>query len=94
MSTKSVTNSPSQPEASPALNMGSHDVTGRTSLQNEDAMRSGGNAGTGPRLTGPSLLRTYNSQELFAGANEIGIEHDGQIYRLKITRQGKLILNK
>ena len=24
----------------------------------------------------------------------VGIEHDGAIYRLKITRQGKLILNK
>ncbi len=36
----------------------------------------------------------YESSELFRGASEIGIEHDGAIYRLKITRQGKLILNK
>lgn len=36
----------------------------------------------------------YDSARLFRGATEIGIEHDGAIYRLKITRQGKLILNK
>lgn len=36
----------------------------------------------------------YESRDLFRGATEIGIEHDGAIYRLKITRQGKLILNK
>lgn len=36
----------------------------------------------------------YDSSDLFRGATEIGIEHDGATYRLKITRQGKLILNK
>lgn len=34
------------------------------------------------------------SRDLFAGRTEICIEHEGAIYRLKITRQGKLILNK
>lgn len=38
--------------------------------------------------------RTLESRELFAGRTEIGIEHEGALYRLKITRQGKLILNK
>lgn len=42
----------------------------------------------GPRL------RTLTSEVLFRGASEIGIDHDGALYRLKITRQGKLILNK
>lgn len=36
----------------------------------------------------------YESARLFKGSTEIGIEHEGAIYRLKITRQGKLILNK
>lgn len=36
----------------------------------------------------------YESTRLFNGATEIGIEHDGAVYRLKITRHGKLILNK
>jgi hemin uptake protein HemP len=39
-------------------------------------------------------VRTVTSQSLFLGEHEIGIEHAGSLYRLKITRQGKLILNK
>lgn len=39
-------------------------------------------------------LKTYGSRELFDGSREVGIEHGGSLYRLKITRQGKLILNK
>ena len=30
----------------------------------------------------------------FRGGTEVLIAHDGAIYRMKITRQGKLILNK
>lgn len=37
---------------------------------------------------------TIDSRDLFRGATEIQIVHDGAIYRMKITRQGKLILNK
>lgn len=49
-----------------------------------------------PRQVDPARLnvRTLNSNSLFAGSHEIGIEHHGALYRLKITRQGKLILNK
>lgn len=39
-------------------------------------------------------MRVYGSEILFDGSNEVGIEHAGSLYRLKITRQGKLILNK
>ena len=39
-------------------------------------------------------VRVVTSQSLFQGNHEIGIEHNGSLYRLKITRQGKLILNK
>ncbi|EJZ17707.1 hemin uptake protein HemP [Rhizobium sp. Pop5] len=38
--------------------------------------------------------RIIESADLFRGATEIMIRHDGLAYRLKITRQGKLILNK
>ena len=38
--------------------------------------------------------RVVTSDTLFQGSREIGIEHYGALYRLKITRQGKLILNK
>jgi hemin uptake protein HemP len=39
-------------------------------------------------------VRTISSEALFQGTTEIAIDHSGSIYRLKITRQGKLILNK
>lgn len=42
----------------------------------------------------PLEVRTLSSNSLFQGEHEIGIEHHGALYRLKITRQGKLILNK
>lgn len=38
--------------------------------------------------------RVVASSALFSGEHEIGISHAGSLYRLKITRQGKLILNK
>ena len=34
------------------------------------------------------------SDELFAGANEVHIEHGGSLYRLQRTSLGKLILTK
>lgn len=40
------------------------------------------------------MARVVTSESLFRGTHEIGIEHEGSLYRLKITRQGKLILNK
>jgi hemin uptake protein HemP len=42
----------------------------------------------------PLVARTLSSNSLFQGEHEIGIEHEGSLYRLRITRQGKLILNK
>ncbi|WFR97263.1 hemin uptake protein HemP [Rhizobium tumorigenes] len=39
-------------------------------------------------------VRTIESAEIFRGQNEIVIRHEDFTYRLKITRQGKLILNK
>jgi hemin uptake protein HemP len=38
--------------------------------------------------------RRFDAAELFAGTTEIEIVHEQAVYRLKITRQGKLILNK
>ncbi len=34
------------------------------------------------------------SADLFGNSNEVLIEHSGEIYRLRITRNGKLILQK
>lgn len=43
---------------------------------------------------GSDGFRIVDSRALFAGEHEIGIVHAGETYRLRITRQGKLILNK
>lgn len=49
-----------------------------------------------PRMAAslPSQMPVVESRQLFGSASEIGIVHQGSLYRLKITRQGKLILNK
>lgn len=38
--------------------------------------------------------RTVRALELFGGERELLIEHGGALYRLRITRHGKLILTK
>jgi len=40
------------------------------------------------------LENAIDSSGLFAGRNEVLIYHAGEIYRLRVTRNGKLILNK
>lgn len=42
-------------------------------------------------LRGVKLLR---SRDLFADVREIVIEHEGEHYRLRATKKGKLILTK
>lgn len=41
-----------------------------------------------------SAMITWNSDELFSGQRELIIQHQGEQYRLRITRQEKLILTK
>lgn len=43
---------------------------------------------------GLPAMPVVDSRQLFGQLQEIGIMHEGSLYRLKITRQGKLILNK
>ena len=46
-------------------------------------------------LTAPvAQLRRINSRELLGAAQEVEINHTGQIYRLRLTALGKLILTK
>ena len=42
----------------------------------------------------PSRARAITSHELFRGAREVIIIHREEEYRLRITRQGKMILTK
>jgi hemin uptake protein HemP len=46
------------------------------------------------RRTDPGPRRRLSSQELLGGEEEVIIEHAGQEYRLRKTRQDKLILTK
>lgn len=41
-----------------------------------------------------NATRSIPSEDLFRGQRELLIEHSGEIYRLRLTRNGKLILNK
>lgn len=41
-----------------------------------------------------AVLPTLDSQRLFDGRRELIIQHQGEIYRLRITRHDKLILTK
>ena len=47
-----------------------------------------------PGVATPLPARVVDSQSLLAGAPVLLIRHQGEIYRLQTTRQGKLILTK
>ena len=47
-----------------------------------------------PEATAAVRKKVYRSEELFGEDREIVIEHGDAIYRLQITKAGKLILNK
>lgn len=52
-------------------------------------------SGNLPALKGDgSAHPQITSEELFAGRQEIEIRHAGENYRLRITKNGKLILHK
>ncbi|MCC2657338.1 MAG: hemP [Panacagrimonas sp.] len=42
----------------------------------------------------PASLPRLRSEDLFRSSHELIIEHQGQEYRLRLTRNDKLILNK
>ncbi|MDX1944497.1 MAG: hemin uptake protein HemP [Pirellulaceae bacterium] len=55
----------------------------------------GDDADESPREATPDLPRLImRSSELFHGRREIFIEHAGELYRLRITSKGRLILTK
>ena len=42
----------------------------------------------------PAHAPIIDSVQLFADRKEVQIRHGGQMYRLRVTKNGKLILNK
>jgi hemin uptake protein HemP len=52
-------------------------------------------AAQGEQAARPAAARRMTStRELLAGGNEVQIEHNGEIYTLRQTSKGKLILTK
>jgi hemin uptake protein HemP len=53
-------------------------------------------AGLGPAAVSPIAAGSahLDSRSLFGGRSELVINHGGEEYRLRLTRQGKLILTK
>jgi hemin uptake protein HemP len=48
-----------------------------------------------PRASGDrTTVPVHNSRDLFGNGTLVFIEHQGERYRLQMTRQGKLILTK
>ena len=69
-------------------------LTSRLSTERR-AVMSDTEAGSDDREEpGADPPRVLNADELFAGKREVWIELDGVRYRLRITRRGKLILQK
>jgi hemin uptake protein HemP len=62
-------------------------------LAEDDAAQAVKPASTGVAAARPALRRVA-SVALLAGAREIEIEHRGELYRLRCTHKGKLILTK
>jgi hemin uptake protein HemP len=52
------------------------------------------NAAGATTASSPAAPRQVKSGALFEGAQELRIDHHGQEYRLRETRNGKLILTK
>lgn len=46
------------------------------------------------RSDGRREERCFDSEELLRGQKEILIRHESEVYRLRVTRNGKLILQK
>ncbi len=65
-----------------------------THVRFDNGNRHAMEVGRRPRAETFKEIRTMTSGSLFQGTREIAIEHGESVYRLKITRQGKLILNK
>jgi hemin uptake protein HemP len=70
------------------------DLALSTKLDITPALRPSGRVEV-PAVTGSEPVRQrLHSAELFGTAREVVIEHAGEEYRLRLTRQGKLILTK
>lgn len=85
--------------AQPAVSKPGSQIKARRIMSREK--RAGEGVSLSPNSVVPShpetttvKIPTFSSEQLFGSSKEIGIEHEDLLYRLRITKQGKLILNK
>ena len=64
-------------------------MTGNSDMQQGGRGRIGGGAAV-RRLAGVPVI---DSEQLLADRKEVQIHHAGEVYRLRVTKNGKLILN-
>lgn len=65
-------------------------MTGGNDMQQGERKRTGHRSPMRPLAGAPVI----DSAQLLADRKEVQIRHGGEIYRLRVTRNGKLILNK
>jgi len=65
------------------------EVTGKKSMEDQTTPQKSQTVTSVPTST-----NVIPFSQLAHGAREVIIEHEGQVYRLRLTRNGKLILNK
>ena len=65
-------------------------MTGSSDMQ-QDGQGQVGRSAAVRRLAGAPVI---DSAQLFADRKEVQIRHAGEVYRLRVTKNGKLILNK
>ncbi|MEO6354270.1 MAG: hemin uptake protein HemP [Burkholderiaceae bacterium] len=53
----------------------------------------GNNTATGANVSAGNTVVRISSRELFQHGREVEIDHEGRIYRLRLTQHNKLILN-
>lgn len=69
-----------------------HDVSSERAMTDPPSM--GDPPSSEPTPSREEHLRTVRSADLLQGAREVLIQHDEKVYRLRLTRNGKLILVK
>jgi hemin uptake protein HemP len=71
-----------------------NEVTGSGGERDKSPMRPSAAQHDPQRDSHREPPRCLHSEDLFGGQPEILIVHEGETYRLRVTRNGKLILHK
>jgi hemin uptake protein HemP len=67
---------------------------GRTGMQEKSSQDAAVGLSAQDHGSSAATPRIVSSADLFGGTREVIIRHVGEDYRLRLTRAGKLILNK